>query len=323
MSGMASMCQKIKVALDETRMLVLGTQVLISLQFQLVFQRQFATVSGPVQDVVVVGLVLLLAAFALLLWGPAYHRIVATGECTQDSHGFMTWATCAAMWPLGLALGLDAFIAFNKFAGPAVGIAAGIVFCAICWSLWRGLSLIGARSKPPEVQAMKNSSRQSNPDEQPELHERVNQALTEARVVLPGAQAMLGFQLVTMFTEAFDALPATSKGIHLGSLALIALTVVLLMTPAAFHRIAEAGEDSERLVKLTGRFVLAAMIPLATGMAGDLFVIVRKITDSTQVAAGAATLALALALGMWFGYPFYRRRASVPRELAASPAHSR
>lgn len=319
---MASMCQKIKVALDETRMLVLGTQVLISLQFQLAFQHQFEASPDAVKRAVVVGLGLLLAAFALLLWGPAYHRIVVGGDCTRDSHRFMTWATCAAMWPLGLTLGLDTCLAFNQLTGPAWGVVAGVATCAVCWSLWHGLSWLGRRTRPQEVSKMRRDERRSGSDETPQLHERVNQALTEARVVLPGAQAMLGFQLVTMFTEAFQALPASSKAVHLASLALIALTVLLLMTPAAYHRIAEAGEDSDRLVKLTGRFVLAAMVPLAAGMAGDLFVVVRKVSHSTSLAATAATLALFCALGMWFGYTCLRRRATTSSQAVGTFAPS-
>lgn len=36
------------------------------------------------------------------------------------------------------------------------------------------------------------------------LHAKIEQSLTEARVILPGAQALLGFQLIVMMTRAFD-----------------------------------------------------------------------------------------------------------------------
>jgi Family of unknown function (DUF6328) len=35
------------------------------------------------------------------------------------------------------------------------------------------------------------------------LSEKIDQMLTEARVVLPGAQALFGFQLAVVFTESF------------------------------------------------------------------------------------------------------------------------
>jgi len=74
-------------------------------------------------------------------------------------------------------------------------------------------------------------------------------------------------------------------------------------------------------VKITGRFVLAAMVPLAAGMAGDLYVVVRKVTDSTRLAAGCAALGLALALGMWFGYTFYQRTGRTSRQGDGKLAH--
>lgn len=53
--------------------------------------------------------------------------------------------------------------------------------------------------------------------------------------------------------------------------------------------------------------LLAAMLPLALGIAGDFFVVARKITESKTVAAILAALTLMLFYGLWFGYTFYRR----------------
>ena len=39
------------------------------------------------------------------------------------------------------------------------------------------------------------------------LHSRIEQMLTEARVILPGAQALLGFQLAIVLTDTFEKLP--------------------------------------------------------------------------------------------------------------------
>jgi hypothetical protein len=49
-----------------------------------------------------------------------------------------------------------------------------------------------------------------------------------------------------MLLEAFDKLPASSKYVHMLSLWLMGQSVILLMTPAAYHRIVDRGEDSER-----------------------------------------------------------------------------
>ena len=117
------------------------------------------------------------------------------------------------------------------------------------------------------------------------LKDKLNEALTELRVVVPGVQALLGFQFAVMLTEEFNRLPGPTKWIHLVSLALIAVSAVLLMTPAAYHRIVERGEETERLHRFGTRMVLAAMIPLGLGVSGDFFVVARKITDSLGIAA--------------------------------------
>ena len=105
------------------------------------------------------------------------------------------------------------------------------------------------------------------------LPTKIDQMLTEARVILPGAQALLGFQLAIVLTEAFEKLPTAMKLMHGMALIFLALTIVLLMAPAAYHRIVYAGEDSEAFRRTGSRFVAASTIPLALGLAADVFVV--------------------------------------------------
>jgi hypothetical protein len=317
---MPGISDKIKLSLDECRMLVLGTQVLISLQFDLAFQTAFSKAPPLSQNLVAVGLAFLLAAFILLLWGPAYHRIALDGHISHDAQDFMIKTMCSALLPLAFAMGIDAFIVFDLFCGRITGIVSGVVVFCFCWMAWYGFGLLARRSRPPEVtRAMKDKSPQ---DEGPgKLHDRVNQVMTEARVVLPGAQAMLGFQFITFFEKSFEELPFYTKAIHLGCASLIALAVVLLMTPAAFHRMAEGGEESERLVTVAGRCVVGAMIPLALGMSGDFFVVTLKITHELSIAVPCGAVALLVFLSLWFGYTLLRRRRAtrVPSRLEPVP----
>jgi hypothetical protein len=107
------------------------------------------------------------------------------------------------------------------------------------------------------------------------LQDKIEQVLTEARVVLPGAQALLGFQFATVLVEGFEKLPPASKDVLLASLALMALSIILLMAPAAYHRIVENGEESERFHRFASLMLLAAMVPLPLGISGDTFVVVQ------------------------------------------------
>ena len=97
--------------------------------------------------------------------------------------------------------------------------------------------------------------------------------LTEARVILPGAQALLGFQLAIVLTETFEKLPSLPRLLHAVALLCVALSVTLLITPAALHRIVWAGENSEALLRKGGRITILALLPLALGMAADSYVV--------------------------------------------------
>jgi hypothetical protein len=127
--------------------------------------------------------------------------------------------------------------------------------------------------------------------------------LTEARVVLPGAQALFGFQLAIVLTQSFEQLPTASMIMHATSLFLVAFAVVLLMAPAAYHRIVYAGEDSEDMHRVGSVLVTAATVPLALGLAGDVYVVVTKIMGSPTAGLIAGSLALVLLIGLWHVYP--------------------
>ena len=140
------------------------------------------------------------------------------------------------------------------------------------------------------------------------LEERINLALTEVRVVLPGAQALLGFQAAIMFTDPFARLPGALKYTHLASLLLIVLTVILLMTPAAYHRIGEQGRFSPHLHRFISRTLLAAMATLALGITAELYVVAHKITQSHPASITLAALTLATFYALWFAYTLWTRR---------------
>lgn len=141
-----------------------------------------------------------------------------------------------------------------------------------------------------------------------ELSMKIRHTLTETRMVLPGTQALLGFQLIVLLMEGFGALPSSSKIVHLVSLAFTAITAVWLIAPAAYHRIVYEGEDSEEFNTVAGRFLLAAMVTLALSVTGDYFVIARQVTGSAALSAGAAGFLLVFFYGCWFAIPLLTRR---------------
>lgn len=283
-----SLRSKVKNALDEARILVLGTQVLLGFQYRAFFERAFDRLPRRNQDLKLVGLVLLLGVMGLLLLPAARHRLVERGEDTPGLHRFTMNVMGVALVPFAAALGLDLFDA-GWTRGPRVAVALGLATFAVAIAFWFGIALVFGHRPPgaDEGGGMK-------------LEDKIVQVLTETRVVLPGAQALLGFQLAMTLMEGYERLPDSSKDLHLAATCAIALTVVFLMAPPAFHRIVEGGEDTERFHRFAGWMVLAAMVTLPLGFAGELWIVVRKQTGSLAAAHAAAALALLFFYGLWF-----------------------
>ena len=127
--------------------------------------------------------------------------------------------------------------------------------------------------------------------------------LTEARVIIPGAQALFGFQLVAMLTTGFERLPEHAKLVHAAALCLIAVNVILLMTPAALHRLSFGGEDSVSFLRIGSAFVIAAPLFLAGGIALEAYVVMQKAEASQGWAAIAAGASFLVLFGLWYACP--------------------
>jgi hypothetical protein len=134
--------------------------------------------------------------------------------------------------------------------------------------------------------------------------------MTETRVIIPGAQALLGFAGITTLMDSFDSLPQTAKTVHLVGLLAVALSVVLLMTPVAYHRLTGHGEDTEEFYQVASRLVIAAMFPLAVSLAAELFVVVFKVTGSVSLAILTSGFALLVFVAAWYVFPLLHRKAA-------------
>jgi hypothetical protein len=141
------------------------------------------------------------------------------------------------------------------------------------------------------------------------LKDAVTFALDEARMILPGIQALFGFQLVAVFNNRFNELfDELQQGLHLAALVLVAVSCALAMTPAAYHRQVERGEVSERLLAIASGFVGAAMVPLMLAIGFDVGLVAYAVTG-----LGDVSIALALACtlffgGLWLVFPWTAKR---------------
>lgn len=299
---MTKLREKINRVLDESRMLILGTQVLLGFSFRGTFESGFERLPKPSQDLKLASLFVLLLAIGLLMAPGSYHRIVRAGSDSEDVHDFATTMMDIALVPFLTALCLDLYVMTGRVLGTAGGLWQAASIGAVGLFFWYGLGLFSRRRNHETRRGQKLPRAQRT-----ELKDKIDQALTEARVVLPGVQALLGFQFITMFMEAFDKLSNELKYLHMASLFLMALTMILLMTAPAYHRIAERGEDTERLYRLASGLLLAAMVILPLGICGEVYIVFNKVTNSPLFSGATAGMVLVFFYGLWFGFTAYRR----------------
>ena len=156
------------------------------------------------------------------------------------------------------------------------------------------------------------ASHQRDESVQESLQQEATFILEESRMVLPGIQALFGFQLIAIFNQSFDEkLPKPAQIVHLVALILTALSMALVMTPAAVHRIAEPMSVSERFLWMASSLLLAGMVSLAIGVALDVFVVSTALTSSNALGIVIGIAALVVFCALWLVVP-RRERAKHP-----------
>lgn len=140
------------------------------------------------------------------------------------------------------------------------------------------------------------------------IEKMAQQAIGEARMVLPGIQALFGFQLIAVFNERFKQLPADQQNLHFAAVLLITLAIALIMAPAAYHRQVHPGTVNAFFVKLASCFVTAAMLPLMGGLSLDVYLLGCIVLESEHLSLTFALLLFGMFAALWFVFPQLMRR---------------
>ena len=152
------------------------------------------------------------------------------------------------------------------------------------------------------------------------LKDQLRNIIDEARMLLPGLQALFGFQTVAVFNQRFTELPLFERYSHLVALSLVVLSVGLLMTPAAYHRIVEPHQVSEKTLNVASFLICISLLPLAMALALDMFVVTSLATHEPALSIGAGVAALLLLMALWFVFPFRERRRRFVRNRDTAAA---
>ena len=290
---------QVKKGLSEVRTTILGGQILLGFQYEALFQNGFETISPLRRALELLAFGLLLLAIVFIIAPAAFHQISEAGRGTGRQRRFIKLMVALSLAPFALAIGVNIVVAAGGELGLAGATALAVTAVLVAAFLWYGLELMAA--KPREGGRLDSQSADVT------LKERISELMTETRIVLPGVQALLGFQFAAYLTQAFANLPADARIAHDVGLVLLLTSMVLLMTPAPFHRLAEDGRETERLCRVTVTMIVLALGALALGLAADVYVATMVVVKDSLVALFAALAAAAVGLSVWFVYPLLAR----------------
>ena len=152
----------------------------------------------------------------------------------------------------------------------------------------------------------------SNEREELSLNDAASHVLEECRTVVPGMQALLGFQLIAVFSAGFhDQLSSTERILHLTAIVLVTIAIALVMAPAALHRQTDPLAVSRRFIRTSSRLLMASMVPLAVGLCLDIYLVARVIVGTRSVAVTVAMFLLAVFVVLWLLLPRLSRTRSI------------
>jgi Family of unknown function (DUF6328) len=138
--------------------------------------------------------------------------------------------------------------------------------------------------------------------------------LNELRVALPGVQFLLAFLLIVPFQETIDRTTDFQRDVYFVALAAAAVATVLLIAPAAQHRVLFRQPDKEALLHRSNRSAFLGLVALAVAITSAVLLVLDVLFSRTLAWTSAGVLAVLLTW-WWVAVPFWKR-ARNPQEDA-------
>jgi len=150
-----------------------------------------------------------------------------------------------------------------------------------------------------------------DPNREPlSLDSAVRHILEECRMVLPGIQALFGFQLIAVFNDGFaQKLSTVEQELHYISTVLTVIAIALVMTPAALHRQVDPLASSRRFMRCSTILLLLSMFPLAISICLEIYLIANVITGLFWLSFLSAIGLLFLFSSLWVILPMIEKRS--------------
>ncbi|MBP6352181.1 MAG: hypothetical protein KA392_21680 [Candidatus Obscuribacter sp.] len=135
----------------------------------------------------------------------------------------------------------------------------------------------------------------------------VEHIMQEARMVLPGVQALFGFQLVCVFSQGFAQIPRIDQYIHVLAIFLSINAFCFLLTPTAIDRQCDPEWLAHDFAMMASRFTLLGMLPLMLSTVLDAYVVFHAILKDMRIAIPLALILFGELFYFWVILPYQKR----------------
>ena len=143
-------------------------------------------------------------------------------------------------------------------------------------------------------------------DDHDKTERQMAELLQEARIALPGVQFLFAFLLIVPFQQTRDELTDFQRTVYFVALLAAAVATVLLIAPAAQHRVLFRQKDKEKLLRRSNRYAVLGLIVLGLAICAAILLVVDVLFSSTRAWTAAGVVAVLLTL-TWVAVPFWRR----------------
>lgn len=130
----------------------------------------------------------------------------------------------------------------------------------------------------------------------------LGELLQELRVAITGVQVLFAFLLTVPFTERFPSLDTSQRRVYFAAVLAAAVSSLLLIAPAANHRLLFREGVKEAMLRAANRLAIAGFVTLALGIGLSLYLV------TTMVYATSTAVLVAIGVGVltvfaWFVFP--------------------
>ena len=142
--------------------------------------------------------------------------------------------------------------------------------------------------------------------DQEKTEQEVVELLNELRVVLPGVQVLFAFLLTVPFSQRFQQLNQSERGVYFAALLLAATSSAFLIAPSSYARLTWRHASKARLLKIANPLAIWGTVFLAAGVGCAVYLIGDVLYHSPWAGISAGGVMFVVVV-LWYVVPIYDR----------------